>query len=473
MTIDSERTRTFVQQAWDRDIVPALTEYIRIPAKSPMFDAQWAEHGHIDRAVELITGWARGRRIEGLRIEVVRIEGRTPVILMEAPGAGGDTVLLYGHCDKQPEMVGWAADGGPWIPVRRGDRLFGRGAGDDGYAAFAALTAIEALEAQGVPHARCVVLIEGSEESGSPDLPAYVEKLADRIRPGLVVCLDSGCGDYDHLWATTSLRGVLSGTLTVEVLREGVHSGAASGIVPSSFRILRNLLGRIEDERSGEILIRECHVAIPPERAAEVRAVAGVLGDEVIRRYPFMPGMHPVTADPVEALLNNTWRPALAVIGADGIPAVADGGNVLRPQTSLKLSLRLPPTADGPLVARRMKEMLEADPPYGATVTFTPSERPGGGWNAPVMADWLSDSVKRASSTYFGKPAMFDGLGGSIPFMAMLGERFPQSQFLVTGVMGPGSNAHGPNEFIDLPTGVKVTASVAQVLADHGKTVAG
>jgi acetylornithine deacetylase/succinyl-diaminopimelate desuccinylase-like protein len=471
MTIDSDRTRSFVQGVWDRDIVPALTDYIRIPAKSPMFDAQWAEHGHIDRAVELITGWARGRRIEGLQIEVVRIEGRTPVILMEAPGAGGDTVLLYGHCDKQPEMVGWAADGGPWTPVRRGDRLFGRGAGDDGYAAFAALTAIEALEAQGVPHARCVVLIEGSEESGSPDLPAYVEKLAERIRPGLVVCLDSGCGDYDHLWATTSLRGVLSGTLTVEVLREGVHSGAASGIVPSSFRILRHLLGRIEDERTGEIRIAECHVAIPPERAAEVRAVAGVLGDEVIRRYPFMPGMHPVTSDPVEALLNNTWRPALAVTGADGIPAVADGGNVLRPKTSLKLSLRLPPTADGPAVARRMKEMLEADPPYGATVTFSPSERPGGGWNAPVMADWLSDSVKRASSTYFGKPAMFDGLGGSIPFMAMLGERFPQSQFLVTGVMGPGSNAHGPNEFIDLPTGVKVTASVAQVLADHGKTV--
>src|SRR5712692_7111250 len=471
MTIDSDRTRSFVQGVWDQDIVPALTDYIRIPAKSPMFNPQRAAHGHIDRAVELITGWARGRRIEGLRIEVVRIEGRTPVILMEAPGAGGDTVLLYGHCDKQPEMVGWAADGGPWTPVRRGDRLFGRGAGDDGYAAFAALTAIEALEAQGVAHARCVGLIEGSEESGSPDLPAYVEKLAERIRPGLVLCLDSGCGDYDHLWATTSLRGVLSGTLTVEVLREGVHSGAAGGIVPSSFRILRHLLGRIEDERTGEILIRECHVAIPPERAAEVRAVAGVLGDEVIRRYPFMPGMRPVTSDPVEALLNNTWRPALAVTGADGIPAAADDGNVLRPQTSLKLSLRLPPTADAARAARRMKDLLEADPPYGATVTFSPSERPGGGWNAPVMADWLSDSVKRASSTYFGKPAMFDGLGGSIPFMSMLGERFPQSQFLVTGVMGPGSNAHGPNEFIDLPTGVRVTASVAQVLADHGKTV--
>src|SRR5215470_594882 len=315
MTIDSDRTRAFVQRAWDDDIVPALTEYIRIPAKSPMYDAQWAEHGHIERAVTLMTDWARRRRIEGLAIEVVRLSGRTPLILMEAPGAGGETVLLYGHCDKQPEMVGWAPDAGPWIPVRRGQRLFGRGAGDDGYAVFAALTAIEALEAQGVPHARCVVLIEGSEESGSPDLPAYVEALSDRIRPGLVVCLDSGCGDYEHLWATTSLRGLLSGTLTVSVLSEGVHSGGASGIVPSSFRILRQLLGRLEDERTGEILVRDCHAEIPSERLGEVRAVAGLLGDLILRRYPFVPGMRPVTSDPVEALLNNTWRPTLSVTG--------------------------------------------------------------------------------------------------------------------------------------------------------------
>src|SRR5438034_1404194 len=378
MTIDSDRTRAFVQRAWDDDIVPTLTEYIRIPAKSPMFDAHLAEHGHLERAVGLITDWARRRKIEGLAIAVGRLPGRTPVMLMEAPGTGGDTVLLYGHCDKQPEMVGWAADAGPWIPVRRGNRLFGRGAGDDGYAAFAALTAIEALQAQGVAHRRCVVLIEASEESGSPDLPAYVEALADRIRPGLVVCLDSGCGDYDHLWATTSLRGIISGTLTVEVLSEGVHSGAASGIVPSSFRILRQLLGRIEDERTGEILVRECHVDVPPRRLTEVQAVAAVLG------------------------------------------------------------------------------------------TFSTGERPGSGWDAPVMADWLRNSVTRAARAYFNAPPMFDGLGGSIPFMSMLGERFPQAQFLVTGVMGPGSNAHGPNEFIDLPTGVKVTACVAQVLADHG-----
>jgi acetylornithine deacetylase/succinyl-diaminopimelate desuccinylase-like protein len=472
MSLDTTRTRAFVQRAWDADIVPALTEYIRIPAKSPMYDEGWAEHGHIDRAVTLITDWARGRRLEGLAIEVVRLPGRTPVILMEVPGAGGDTVLLYGHCDKQPEMVGWAVDAGPWTPVRRGDRLFGRGAGDDGYAAFAALTAIEALQAQGVPHARCVVLIEASEESGSPDLPAYVEQLADRIRPALVVCLDSGCGDYDHLWATTSLRGVTSGTLTVEVLREGVHSGAAGGIVPSSFRILRQVLGRLEDERTGEILVRECHVEVPPDRLAEVRAVAAVLGDELWDNFPYVGGMRPATKDPVEALLNNTWRPSLAVTGVDGMPPLADAGNVLRPHTSVKLSLRLPPTADAARAVVRVKETLEADPPYGARVTFTNGERPGTGWNAPASAPWLLDSVKRASGAHFGAPPMFCGLGGSIPFMQMLGDRFPQAQFLVTGVMGPGSNAHGPNEFIDLPTGVKVTACVAHVLADHATRAA-
>jgi acetylornithine deacetylase/succinyl-diaminopimelate desuccinylase-like protein len=312
-----------------------------------------------------------------------------------------------------------------------------------------------------------VVLIEASEESGSPDLPAYVEKLADRLRPDLVVCLDSGCGDYNHLWATTSLRGILSGTLTVEVLSEGVHSGAASGIVPSSFRILRQVLDRLEDARTGKVLVPECHVEIPPVRLAEVRAVAAVLGAEIERAFPFLPGMRAVTQDPVEALLNNTWRAALAVTGVDGIPALADAGNVLRPKTSVKLSLRLPPTADADLVSRRVKEVLEADPPYGARVTYASGERPGTGWNAPAMAGWLRDSVERASTAQFGAPAMFDGLGGSIPFMSMLGERFPQAQFLVTGVMGPGSNAHGPNEFIDLPTGVKVTACVAQVLADH------
>ncbi|HYE91157.1 MAG TPA: M20 family metallopeptidase [Terriglobales bacterium] len=467
MTIDTTATRDYVQRVWDGSIVPALTEYIRIPAKSPHFDADWAKNGHIDRAVALLQEWSVKRAIEGLTLEVHRLPGRTPVILIDVPGASDETVLLYGHCDKQPEMVGWAEGLGPWVPARKGDRLFGRGVGDDGYATFAALTAIEALQQARVPHARCVVLIEACEESGSYDLPAYMDALAPKIgTPSLVVCLDSGCGTYDALWTTTSLRGIVNGDLTVQVLDEGVHSGAASGIVPSSFRIVRQLLSRLEDEVTGEIRPRDFHVDIPKERVEQAREVAKVLGKEAIAKYPFVPGMRPVSEDPVELELNNTWRPALAITGAAGLPLPADGGNVLRPLTTVKLSLRLPPTCDADRAAARLKTLLEENPPYGAKVTYT-VEAPGNGWAAPPSAPWLLESADRASKAHFGKPAMYHGIGGSIPFMSMLGERFPQSQFMITGVMGPGSNAHGPNEFLDLPTGIKVTACVSQVLADH------
>jgi acetylornithine deacetylase/succinyl-diaminopimelate desuccinylase-like protein len=466
MTIDATATRRHVERVWDESIVPALTEYVRIPAKSPSFDAHWQANGHIDRAVALLQEWSVKRAIEGLRLEVVRLPGRTPVILIDVPGASDETVLLYGHCDKQPEMVGWAEGLGPWIPARKGDRLFGRGVGDDGYATFAALTAIEALQAARVPHARCIVLIEACEESGSYDLPAYMDALATRIgTPSLVICLDSGCGNYDQLWMTTSLRGIVAGVLTVQVLDEGVHSGAASGIVPSSFRIARQLVSRLEDEVTGEIRPPEFHVEIPRERVEQARAVAQVLGRESVSQFPFVPGMRPVTDDPVELELNNTWRPALAVTGAAGLPLPADGGNVLRPQTTLKLSLRTPPTCDTDAGAQAMKALFETDPPYGAKVTFEGGGSPG--WAAPPSQPWLLESADRASKTYFGRQAMYGGIGGSIPFMSMLGERFPHAQFLITGVMGPGSNAHGPNEFLDLPTGMKVTACVAQVLADH------
>jgi len=313
-----------------------------------------------------------------------------------------------------------------------------------------------------------VVLIEACEESGSYDLPFYVDALAERLgTPSLVVCLDSGCGNYEQLWGTTSLRGVVGGVLTVEVLTEGVHSGSASGIVPSSFRIARQLLSRLEDERTGEIIPRDFHVEIPRERVAEAREVAKVLGDDVFARFPLVPGLRPVSVDPLELILNNTWRPALAITGAAGLPLPVDGGNVLRPVTSLKLSLRTPPTCDARRAVSRLKEILEADPPYGARVTLETYGEGGSGWDAPATSPWLLESVDRASTTYFGKPAVFHGLGGSIPFMSMLGERFPRAQFLITGAMGPGSNAHGPNEFLHLPTGVRVTACVAQVLADH------
>src|SRR6266571_866853 len=466
MSIEPKKLGEFVQRTWDEAIVPALTEYVRIPAKSPMFDREWSAHGHLDRAVALIEAWARSRSIEGLRVEVIRLEGRTPVLLMEAPGSGGETVLLYGHCDKQPEMTGWADGLGPWTPGRRGDKLYGRGVGDDGYAAFAALTAIQALQEQRVPHARSLVLIEACEESGSYDLPVYVDALADRLgTPSLVVCLDSGCGNYAQLWGTTSLRGIVNGVLTVEVLTEGLHSGAASGIVPSSFRIARQLLSRLEDERSGA-LVRDFHVELPPARAAEARAVAKVLTAEAAERFPVVDGMSYAQDDPVSLLLANTWEPALSITGAAGLPTPEDGGNVLRPFTSLKLSLRIPPTLDAARAARRLKEILETDPPYGARVrceTSTPSP----GWDAPATEPWLLEAVQAASERHFGRPAMFKGLGGSIPFMAMLGDRFPKAQFFITGTGGPGSNAHGPNEFLHVPYAERLTSCVADVIAAH------
>src|SRR5713226_198524 len=367
--LSPRETLSFIQRRWTEDVLPALIRYIEIPAKSPAFDRDWAAHGHLDRAVALIEEWSRRRPIEGLTVETVRLPGRTPVILMEVPGTSPETILLYGHLDKQPEMTGWAEGLGPWTPVRRGDRLYGRGAADDGYAAFAALTAVEALAVARAPRARALILIESGEESGSPDLPAYVEALADRLgTPGLIVCLDSGCGNYEQLWATTSLRGVVGGLLTVEVLTEGVHSGAASGIVPSSFRILRQLLSRLEDERTGEILSPEFHVEIPPARLAQARAAAAALGSAIYTKFPFVSGTRPMSDDLTELVLNRTWRPQLAVIGIDGLPQPGDAGNVLLPHTSAKLSLRLPPTLDAEAAGTMVQRLLEENPPHGARV---------------------------------------------------------------------------------------------------------
>ena len=450
--------------------MPQLVDYIRIPNKSPMFDPAWAEHGYMDAAVAQMEAWARRQPIAGLSVEVVRLPGRTPLILIEAPGsdpASDDTVLLYGHLDKQPEMTGWSDGLGPWTPVIRGDRLYGRGGADDGYAIYGSLTAIAALQAQGAPHCRCVVLIEACEESGSYDLPYYVDHLAERIgRPSLVVCLDSGCGNYEQLWCTTSLRGMCGGNLSVEVLSEGVHSGDASGVVPSSFRVLRHLLSRIEDEVSGHLLPEVLHAAIPDERVEQARTAAAVLGDEVWRKFPFLPGMRPMREQLHELVLNRTWRPTLSVTGAAGLPALSDAGNVLRPLTSLKLSIRLPPTVDGQDAGQAIRDILLRDPPYGARVEFN-LEKSATGWNAPAMAPWLGEAVAAASKAHFGKPAVYMGEGGSIPFMGMLGAKFPGAQFLITGVLGPQSNAHGPNEFLHIPTGKRVTACVASVIAAH------
>jgi acetylornithine deacetylase/succinyl-diaminopimelate desuccinylase-like protein len=458
---------------WDSEIVAQLTEYVRVPAKSPQFDPQWEQHGHIERVIRLAEAWVNKQPVRGLKLEIVRLPGRTPLLYFDVPATrtpSERTVLLYGHLDKQPEMSGWREGYGPWNPLFENGKLYGRGSADDGYAVFAALSAIRALQAQDIAHSRCVGMIETCEESGSYDLPAYLEALAPRMgQVDFVIGLDSGCGDYDRMWDTTSLRGLVEGSLTVSVLTEGVHSGDASGVVPSSFRIARELLDRLEDATTGRVLPPEFHAPIPAERVEQARRAAQVLGEVVINRFPFAGSTQPMVADRTEALLNRTWRPALSITGADGLMPIASAGNVLRPHTALKLSLRLPPTVDGAQATQTLKRLLETDPPYAATVRFD-NAHGATGWNAPPSVPWLRQAVDDASLQFYGKRSAAAGEGGTIPFMAMLGKHFPDAQFLITGVLGPHANAHGPNEFLHVPYAKKLTACVAFVIAAHRGT---
>ncbi|MEB2400883.1 MAG: M20 family metallopeptidase [Alcaligenaceae bacterium] len=473
-TLDPRALQQYVDEKWDSDIVPALTHYIAIPAKSPAFDPDWDKNGHIERVVRDAAQWVQAQKVRGLVLEVVRLPGRTPVIFFEVPATradNGNTVLMYGHLDKQPEFSGWRSDLGPWTPKYENGRLYGRGGADDGYAVYASLTAIMALDRQGVPRPRCVGLIETCEESGSYDLLPYVDALRPRLgNVALVVCLDSGAGNYDQLWMTTSLRGMVAGTLEVQVLDEGVHSGDASGVVPSSFRILRHLLDRLEDSATGRLLPQSFHCEIPAERIEQAEATARILGDEVWRRFPWSCGADggfvlPMTTAPREALLNRTWRPTLSVTGAEGLPPLGSAGNVLRPRTAFKLSLRLPPPIDAVAACQELKALLEDDSPYNAKVLFRPDPGQATGWNAPATAPWLERALDDASRAHYGAPCGYIGQGGTIPLINLLQEGFPSSQFMVCGVLGPQSNAHGPNEFLHVPYGKRLTAAVAQTIA--------
>lgn len=469
--MDSRQIQRFAAQKWDDEILPRLIEYVKIPNKSPNFDPDWEKHGYMDEAVQLAADWCRAQNLPGMTVEVVKLAGRTPLLFVEVPAAHGgrddDPIILYGHLDKQPEFSGWMDGLGPWKPVVRDGKLYGRGGADDGYAVFSSLAAIQALREQQLPHNRCVLVIECCEESGSYDLPHYIERLAERIgTPSLVVCLDAECGNYEQLWCTTSLRGNLVGELYVNVLTEGVHSGAASGIVPSSFRVLRALLSRIEDEATGQIKLEAMRAEIPAARREQARAAAQVLGELLIRKFPWAGGTQAMSADPEELILNNTWRAMLSVTGIEGIPNFGNAGNVQRPGTAVKLSFRLPPTVDARKAAEAVRRAVETDPPYGAEVSFKPTS-PMSGWNAPEIKPWLAESMQRASRAFFGRDAMYMGTGGSIPFMGLLAEKFPEAQFLVTGLLGPKSNAHGPNEFLHIEKAKRLTACVSQVIADH------
>jgi acetylornithine deacetylase/succinyl-diaminopimelate desuccinylase-like protein len=483
---DAQAALTHASAQWDRDLVGQIKDYIAIPAKSPAFASDWAEQGLLETVVRNAANWIEAQKVAGLRLEIIRLPGRTPVLFFEVEATTDTattphTVLMYGHLDKQPEFSGWRSDLGPWTPKLEDGKLYGRGGADDGYAVYASVAALQALKAQGTPHPRVVGLIETCEESGSYDLLPYVEALRPRLgEVALVICLDSGAGNYDQLWLTTSLRGMASGTLRVEVLSEGVHSGDASGLIPSSFRIMRQVLDRLEDSATGRLLPASFHCEVPPDRLAQAKATAAILGDEIHRRFPW--AHHdcggstlmtlPTTTDPLQGLLNRTWAPTLSVTGAEGLPALKDAGNVLRPYTAFKLSLRLPPLVAADQAVAELKRLLEDNAPYQAKVTF---EGAGGasGWNAPPTQPWFEQALNAASQAHFGAPCGHIGQGGTIPLMNLLSKGFPSAQMMVCGVLGPKSNAHGPNEFLHLDYAKKLTAAVAQVIAASVQTRAG
>ena len=463
----SDKLIKHIHNFWDNEIVPTLVEYIKIPNKSPSFDPDWEKHGHMHKVLELAVQWTEINKPDGSVITVKNSPGRTPLLLLDIPGTKEGNILMYGHLDKQPEMEGWIDDLGPWKPVIKDEKLYGRGGADDGYALFASVASINALKEQNIDHPRILVLIEFSEESGSPDLPHYMDLCSEIIgAPNLVICLDSGAGDYKRFWTTTSLRGLIGLKMKVEVLKEGVHSGGASGHVPSSFRIARSLLSRLEDEKTGEILIDELNTEIPNYRIQETKNLVSILNNEVVEEFPWKNDMKPSTDDNIEGVLRRTWKPAVSIVGVDGIPSTANAGNVLRPYTTLQLSMRIPPTTNAKKAVSAMKKTLSENIPYDATVELK-FEKAGEGWNAPESKPWLLEAINKASKEYFGQMACSMGEGGSIPFMGMLGKQFPEAQFVITGVLGPQSNAHGPNEFLHIPFAKRLTCCISSIIADY------
>ena len=466
--MDINRLKKYIASKWDNSIIPILEEYIKIPNKSPAFDPNWEKNGYMEEVLNLSLEWINQNNNGHFNVEVKRIKGKTPLILAQYNGQNYENILMYGHLDKQPEMTGWDKDLSPWKPVIKNDKLYGRGGADDGYAVFASICAINALIEQNIPLPNISIIIEFSEESGSPDLPFYLDKLNDLPSPDLVICLDSGAGNYEQFWMTTSLRGMIGATLKVNVLTEGIHSGGGSGIVPSSFRIIREILDRVENSITGEILIDDLFVEIPQFQKDNIEKFVDTLQDEVFSSYPWYENTNPSTEDKIEAVKRRTWKPTLSIVGMNGIPEIKDAGNVLRPNTEVKLSFRLPPLVDSILAQKKLEKILIENPPYNATVSVE-FEEPADGWSAPNLSENLKDVVNKASLEFYNKPAVSMGEGGTIPFMAMLGEKYPNAQFVITGVLGPNSNAHGPNEFLHIPYVKKLNCCISYIISNFRK----
>jgi acetylornithine deacetylase/succinyl-diaminopimelate desuccinylase-like protein len=462
--LDLSKLSDFVEEWWDKSALPSLCEFVEIPALSPSFDSEWEANGYLDAAVNTFIAWTRSLPLKGLTVSVHRLKNRSPLLLVKIEGDSDGEVLFYSHLDKQPEATGWSKGKGPWKPVIEDDWLFGRGSVDDGYGGYAGILSVLALQDQGVSHPTCRFLIETGEESGSPDLSFYLDELESVLGvPDLVIVLDTGGIDYDRLWITESLRGIVAGTLSVKVSSVGVHSGHGSGIMPSSFRLARQLLSRIEDENTGEIKPEWLHIEITDKMKEQAKKIVEMNSDSV-DDFPLLKGVEKQVKDPLDIFLTMNLAPSLSIIGADGIPSIQDAGNVLRTNTDLKVSIRTPPGISADEVAKKVQALLEANPPNGAHVSAEMTEV-ADGFLSPELPEKLSDMLEKSGKKFYGNSPMSLFIGGTIPVMAMLQSRYPDSKFIITGAGGPGGNAHGPDEKLHIPTAKKVTKCMAAVVS--------
>ena len=466
MTLDLGSMMERSDEIWEQSILPSLSDFIEIKALSPLFEPKWAELGELDATIDMFCEWLDDQGIEGMSYETQRIEDLSPVLLVTIDGTGPGEVIFYSHLDKQPSKPElWSEGLHPLRAVRRDPWLYGRGSVDDGYGGYLCATSVRLLQEQGLPHPKCTMIIETCEESGSFDLPPYLEALTEQLGdPDIVVVMDSGGPDYEHTWMTEALRGLVSGTLSVKVSHEGIHSGNSGGSIPSSFRIQRILLDRVEESTTGKVLVPEMHVDISKEVRDKAAALAEVVGSSIWEQFPTVESLRQASESTEDMIVAMNWEPTLSIIGADGIPPVQVAGNVLRTNTDLKLSFRIPPGVDSESAIDKVKETLESDPPYGAEVTFTPDSC-ADGFHAPPMEGRVSEAIHDASKELTGLPPLATWTGGTIPFMAMMQGKYPEAMFLCTGSSGPGNNAHGPDEKLHIPSSKRLTVVLSATIA--------
>lgn len=458
----------WISEQVDSNLTPTIADFIRIPNQSRAYDPAYATNGLQQKACNFCIDWAKKLDVAGLKLELIEEEGRTPVVLGIVDVPDKPTVLMYGHIDKQPPLTNdWAEGLHPYEPVIKDGKMYGRGGADDGYAFFASLLIIKALQKYGLPHNRIVLYFETDEESGSADLIHFLNQRKSQIgEPSLVICLDSGCCDYEHMCLTTTLRGVFNFNLRVDVGLEGVHSGASSGILPDSFRILRDVIDQFECSKTGK-LPSDLYVNIPPDKYTQAYELISEMNGKIDFEFPFVDGVKPVEDDGFKQYINRIWNPTLTAVGTDGIPHISNAGNVLRPYTTLALSLRLPPSLSKEEAVKTVREFFsKVQVPHNGKLTLTEGSS-GQGFNCPAYDPKLKAVIDEAGELFFGTKVLYYGEGGSIPFINELAYMFPKSQFIVTGVLGPKSNAHGPNEFLHLPYMKKLILSLSKVLQGY------